>query len=172
MAFDAITVNDRSFERHRSSVESPLKNTSSVKVSDRRNHLSVFTRHPSSEELWNSYCTFLDLNLADFMDIQLGLFKENLPLLTGSKIGKKIIGQVLPQSLEEFRRSVPTTTYSDYAAMICSDSLRVTVLKKGAFMNYIREKQAQGADLAHLKPAHMNPTDSELNVLLDHPPVA
>ncbi|MBD3375990.1 GH3 auxin-responsive promoter [candidate division KSB1 bacterium] len=80
--------------------------------------MSPFTHLASSEELWNSYCTFLDLNLADFMDIQLGLFKENLPLLTGSKIGKKIIGQSLPRSLEEFRQSVPTTTYSDYAALL------------------------------------------------------
>lgn len=62
--------------------------------------------------------------------------------------------------------------YADYAAMICSDSLRVTTLQKGAFMNFIREKQAQGADLAHLKPAHMNPTDSELKVLLAPPPPA
>ena len=36
----------------------------------------------------------------------------------------------------------------------------------GDFINYIQAKKAAGADLAHLKPPHMNPHDSAMEVLV------
>ena len=41
----------------------------------------------------------------------------------------------------------------------------VTLLPEGAFANYIAERRAEGADLAHLKPRHINPSDAELSLL-------
>jgi hypothetical protein len=42
----------------------------------------------------------------------------------------------------------------------------VTILPEGAFANYVAHRQAEGADLAHLKPPHMNPSDNILALLM------
>jgi len=41
----------------------------------------------------------------------------------------------------------------------------VTLLPQGAFDNYKAQRQAQGADLAHLKPPHINPSEAMLSLL-------
>ncbi len=48
-------------------------------------------------------------------------------------------------------------------------SVEVTLLPQGAFANYITQKQAEGADPAHLKPPHINPSDKVLTLLLSKP---
>jgi len=49
--------------------------------------------------------------------------------------------------------------------------LEVTLLPKGAFANYISRRRAEGAELAHLKPPHINPSDKVLSLLLTKPEV-
>jgi hypothetical protein len=44
--------------------------------------------------------------------------------------------------------------------------VNVNLLPKGTFSGYIAKKQAEGADLAHLKPPHINPSDEVLSLLL------
>ena len=51
-------------------------------------------------------------------------------------------------------------------------SVEVTLLPPGAFAHYIAQKQAEGADLAHLKPPHINPSEKVLALLLGKPKVA
>ena len=46
------------------------------------------------------------------------------------------------------------------------DPLRVTLLPLGSHQRYYETRQREGADLAHLKPPHMNPSDQVLRVLL------
>jgi hypothetical protein len=46
------------------------------------------------------------------------------------------------------------------------DPLRVTLLPMGSFEAYYEARQREGADLAHLKPPHMNPSDQVLGTLL------
>jgi hypothetical protein len=65
------------------------------------------------------------------------------------------------ESLEELN-----PFYADYVSMIESRPLEVTTLPTGTFQAYMREKQAAGADLAHLKPPHMNTKDEEIDLLL------
>ncbi len=48
-------------------------------------------------------------------------------------------------------------------------SVEVTLLPRGAFANYVTQKQAEGADPAHLKPPHINPSDKVLSLLLGKP---
>ncbi len=48
--------------------------------------------------------------------------------------------------------------------------LEVTVLPSGAFRCYIARQRAAGADLAHLKPPHMNPPDDIVEFLLNPVP--
>jgi hypothetical protein len=56
--------------------------------------------------------------------------------------------------------------YGDYENMIQKRALEVTTLPQGTFQKYMLEKQRAGADLAHLKPAHMNATDEAVELLL------
>ena len=44
--------------------------------------------------------------------------------------------------------------------------IQVTILPEGAFANYVAHRQSEGADLAHLKPPHMNPSDEILALLM------
>ena len=56
--------------------------------------------------------------------------------------------------------------YADYEKMIEKRSLEVTLLSPGTFQKYMQEKHKAGADLAHLKPAHMNAPEEVIQRLL------
>ena len=43
--------------------------------------------------------------------------------------------------------------------------IEVTLLPEGAFANYMAQRMAEGADLAHIKPPHINPSEKELSLL-------
>ena len=58
-------------------------------------------------------------------------------------------------------------SYSDYETMIGKKSLEVTLLSRGTFGAYYLEQQAAGADLAHLKPPHMNARNEMVTLLLE-----
>jgi len=45
----------------------------------------------------------------------------------------------------------------------------VTLLPGGTFASYIEQKRAEGADLAHLKPHHINPSEETLTLLVTKP---
>jgi hypothetical protein len=47
--------------------------------------------------------------------------------------------------------------------------VQVTMLPAGAFSYYTAQRQAEGADLAHLKPPHINPSDKVLSLLIAKP---
>jgi len=66
------------------------------------------------EDLWQMCCGFLDLNIEQFMTIQRRLLLEQIELLNQSNLGKKIMGGLVPQDMDEFRKRVPLTTYKDY----------------------------------------------------------
>jgi hypothetical protein len=56
--------------------------------------------------------------------------------------------------------------YADLESVWDSDPLRVTVLPEGSHRQYYETRQREGADLAHLKPPHMNPSAQVLGLLL------
>jgi hypothetical protein len=57
--------------------------------------------------------------------------------------------------------------YRDLEAMLGIRPLKITLLSQGSFSRYYEEKRKTGADLAHLKPAHMNASDQEIQKLLE-----
>jgi hypothetical protein len=57
--------------------------------------------------------------------------------------------------------------WADMAEIAGLSPLRVSYLPGGCFQRYAQRKQAEGADLAHLKPMHMNPADAVVNTLLE-----
>jgi hypothetical protein len=71
-------------------------------------------RQGRNEELWQMCCGFLSLNINEFMDIQKRLLVQQLELLNKCALGKKIMHGAKPQTIEEFRRQVPLTSYNDY----------------------------------------------------------
>jgi hypothetical protein len=67
--------------------------------------------------------------------------------------------------LVQLRKFDEGTMYSGLASMLDLNPIKVTLLPEGAFANYITKRRDEGADLAHLKPNHINPSDAELSLL-------
>jgi hypothetical protein len=55
--------------------------------------------------------------------------------------------------------------YGNMEAVLNTMPIKVTLLPEGAFTRYISLRRAEGADLAHLKPRHINPSDQEIAIL-------
>ncbi|MDD4859380.1 MAG: GH3 auxin-responsive promoter family protein [Dehalococcoidales bacterium] len=51
-------------------------------------------------------------------------------------------------------------------SMIGMTPIKITLLNKGTFREYTRKKQEAGFDIAHLKPPHVNPSDTTISDLL------
>ncbi|MBI9045797.1 MAG: GH3 auxin-responsive promoter family protein [Anaerolineaceae bacterium] len=58
-------------------------------------------------------------------------------------------------------------SYADYGNMIGINTLEVTRLSHGTFQAYMAEMVKAGADMAHIKPPHMNASDDIINLLLE-----
>jgi hypothetical protein len=66
------------------------------------------------KDAWLRHCGFIDWSLEEFQQVQERLLLEQIELLSESYLGKKLLGESLPASGEDFRKSVPLTTYKDY----------------------------------------------------------
>ncbi|MDD4874118.1 MAG: GH3 auxin-responsive promoter family protein [Dehalococcoidales bacterium] len=77
------------------------------------------------EELWQRCCGYLDLSIEDFMRIQKRLLLEQMELLGKCELGRGILGDADPETIDEFRSLVPLTTYSDYAPYLLKRRLDV-----------------------------------------------
>jgi hypothetical protein len=71
-------------------------------------------RQGRKEELWQMCCGFIDLSLEQFMAIQKSLLLEQIGLLKNCELGRKIMRGAMPTTVEEFRKQVPLTAYTDY----------------------------------------------------------
>jgi len=56
--------------------------------------------------------------------------------------------------------------YKEAIGEVETNPVRMTFLPRGSFQRYYEEKQRAGADLAHLKPPHMNASDAVIQDLL------
>lgn len=55
--------------------------------------------------------------------------------------------------------------YRDIGDYLKKQPVKVTLLAPGTFQSYMDEKRRQGADLAHLKPKHINPSPQDIQRL-------
>jgi len=55
--------------------------------------------------------------------------------------------------------------YNDFREMIGADPLEVTILPTGSFDTYMKMQISAGADLAHIKPPHMQPSEKIMETL-------
>ena len=83
----------------------------------------------TQDELWQRYCGFLDLSIDEFMEIQEELLMDQIDRVADSTLGKKIMGNQKPRSVEEFRRTVPLTTYDDYEPYLGEQQEDVLAIK-------------------------------------------
>ena len=59
------------------------------------------------------------------------------------------------------------TPYADLESFTGLRPLEVTLLPENAFQQYKLRQQAAGAELAHLKPPHLNPSDATIDFLVN-----
>ncbi len=80
-------------------------------------------------------------------------------------IGAAVYEQILNSENDAYSTS---SVHEDLTDMI-NFRVEANLLPCGAFANYTSQRQAEGADLAHLKPPHINPSDKVLSLLLAKP---
>ena len=78
-------------------------------------------------------------------------------------------GEGTPEDVREAVRTALKTLdppYRDLEEMTGIQPLAVSLLSKGTFRRYFEERQAAGADPAHMKPPHINPSEKVIDKLL------
>ena len=70
------------------------------------------------EAIWQEYCGFLDLDIDGYMQIQNRLMLEQILLWSNSGLGRYLLEGKKPETIEDFRKQVPLTTYGDYADVL------------------------------------------------------
>ncbi len=70
------------------------------------------------EEIWQEYCGFLDISMDEYMAIQTRLLQEQIELYANCGLGRHIMQGKKPATVDEFRRQIPLTTYTDYADIL------------------------------------------------------
>jgi hypothetical protein len=68
--------------------------------------------------------------------------------------------------------SVRFSDYNDMKEILNAEPVAVSLLPAGAFAAYVKSKVEAGAELAHLKPPHMKPSNDILMQLVAIPKVS
>lgn len=71
-----------------------------------------------SDAIWQEYCGFLDLDIDGYMQIQNRLMLEQISLWSRSGLGQCFLDGKKPETIDEFRKQMPLTTYGDYADIL------------------------------------------------------
>ncbi len=79
---------------------------------------SKLLREGRKQELWIKHCGYLTMQPEEFMEIQTRLLQEQLKLMAACDLGKTLMGDRAPQTVEEFQQTVPFTTYEDYTQLL------------------------------------------------------
>jgi len=84
-----------------------------------------------------------------------------IELAMPSKVSEEKAQDMIRQSFSD-----NFSDYNDMKEMLGIEPVMVTLLPAGSFDAYMKAKVEAGADLAHLKPAHMKPSDDILMNLI------
>ena len=83
----------------------------------------------------------------------------------GTELDEDQISNVVHKHL-----SLLDNDYASLESMLSLKPLKVTILPQGTFQAYMTRQRAAGADLAHIKPPHVNPTEAQIDALLTPAP--
>lgn len=72
-------------------------------------------KRSSRGQLWQEYCGFLDMSLADYMYTQNRLMEEQLRLWAASGLGRQMLHGAEVRTIDDLRARLPLTTYANYA---------------------------------------------------------
>ena len=75
------------------------------------------------------------------------------------------LSQAIYYELTKSDEKAKTLIPGEYANMM-DFKVHITLLPEGTFDKYTHQRRVEGADLAHLKPPHINPPDKVLSILL------
>ena len=90
-----------------------------------------------------------------------------LELADGCYIDRSAVEMALYEQILRLDNDTYTNSQAhDVLSDMIKFKLKVTILPHGTFRRYIDKKQNEGADLAHLKPPHINPSQKQLSSLL------
>jgi hypothetical protein len=94
------------------------------------------------------------------------ILKLFIELKDGAKIEQEEMSKLIFQKVAESDKDTYTSSgaHNELEKMI-NFKVEVKLLPRGSFANYMAHRQAEGADLAHLKPPHMNPSSKVLEKL-------
>ena len=83
--------------------------------------------------------------------------------MSETDINKLIYHEIMESDSNDLHIDSPLR--DDFAGFV-DFGIESTILPSGTFSNYISHKQAEGADLAHLKPPHINPPAEVISMLV------
>ena len=85
----------------------------------------------------------------------------------GSHINQEDIEKLIAERLimSDIAKDKNIVSIRDDLANMLDFKVKLMLLPYGTFSNYLQERQLEGADLAHLKPPHINPSDKILSML-------
>jgi len=99
-------------------------------------------------------------------ELVLKLFIE---LKNGSRVSEADIARMIYRKLMESDNDEKASLLDNDFVDAVGFKVQVSLLPPGTFADYTAHMQAEGADLAHLKPPHINPSDKVLSLLLGRP---
>ncbi|MFC1913792.1 GH3 auxin-responsive promoter family protein [Chloroflexota bacterium] len=90
-----------------------------------------------------------------------------IELKDGEHASDTEIAEAISKQLKQLDSSF-VATHNDVGSYL-DFNVEVKTLPRGSFAAYISQKRAEGAEMAHLKPAHINPSDEVLSLLQAEP---
>jgi phenylacetate-coenzyme A ligase PaaK-like adenylate-forming protein len=95
------------------------------------------------------------------------VLKLFIELKEGYRAGEADVAAAVREQIiiSDSDKSIESLIRDDFTEMI-NFKLDVTLLPPGTFAGYTAQRQAEGTDLAHLKPPHINPSGKVLSLLL------
>lgn len=121
-----------------------------------------------SDAVENSGISYVDWTARKEMIDDKATLHIYLELKDDYMAGEKGVAAALRDQLERLDAKYHWQVYKlwgDMEEMLGLKPLEITLLPQGAFSSYIAQRQAEGADLGHLKPPHINPSDEVLSLL-------
>jgi len=91
-----------------------------------------------------------------------------LELGDGYIASEKSLATAIREQFKKLDRKYRCNFYrliGDMETVLSLKPVEATSLPQGAFSSYMTQRQAEGADLGHLKPPHINPSDEMLSLL-------
>jgi hypothetical protein len=85
-----------------------------VSVAELNAHMQVPIANWDPSTAWERFTGFRNLTVDQFCEIQEQLLVEQIRTIGGSRLGARLLRMTKPANVEDFRDSIPLTTYADY----------------------------------------------------------